>query len=269
MAANERQETPASPTRVVKDPSVMRDLKIQLQTAKINLTELSTLAQKGDERLVEKFLSENVQVDIGSDDVVLQSQLYVAAFWGFYDVLKALLNAGADINHQNKGTLWTPLHAATFQEHGKVVMLLLERNAQPELEDSEGRTPKDFASASDKIWGHFAVLGCPRTSKETLIEKGIIKKIERPSSSTTSLPTSVIPSVPTLGRLPGSGIRMAAYSRPDSAYAIRADPFQKKNRTHDSSQMAALLGGDVLAEENVKPRQSQDGSQPQFSLWRS
>ena len=70
------------------------------------------------------------------------------------------------MNAQNKETLWTPLHAATFQEHGKVytskltsigkynlrntlfgtklvslqiVMLLLERNAQPELPDSDGR----------------------------------------------------------------------------------------------------------------------------------
>ena len=26
----------------------------------------------------------------------------------------------SDVNAQNKETLWTPLHAATFQEHGKV-----------------------------------------------------------------------------------------------------------------------------------------------------
>ena len=26
-----------------------------------------------------------------------------------------------DVNAQNKDTLWTPLHAATFQEHGKVL----------------------------------------------------------------------------------------------------------------------------------------------------
>ena len=25
-----------------------------------------------------------------------------------------------DPNYRNKGTLWTPLHAATFQEHGPV-----------------------------------------------------------------------------------------------------------------------------------------------------
>ena len=39
------------------------------------------------------------------------------------------------------------------------------------------RTPKDFASASDKIWPHFAVLKLPRTHKWELVDKGVIKKV--------------------------------------------------------------------------------------------
>ena len=34
--------------------------------------------------------------------------------------LHALSLLFSDVNAQNKVTLWTPLHAATFQEHGKV-----------------------------------------------------------------------------------------------------------------------------------------------------
>ena len=45
---------------------------------------------------------------------------FIAAFWGFYDVVKNLVEGGADVNTQNSESLWTPLHAATFQEHGKV-----------------------------------------------------------------------------------------------------------------------------------------------------
>ena len=41
------------------------------------------------------------------------------------------------------------------------------------------RSPKDFASASDKVWGHFAAEGLKRTPKSTLIEMGIIKKVGR------------------------------------------------------------------------------------------
>ena len=56
-------------------------------------------------------------------------------------------------------------------------MQLLEKGANAVVKDSEGRTPKDFASASDKIWGHFAAEGHQRTPKPTLIEMGIIKKV--------------------------------------------------------------------------------------------
>lgn len=45
---------------------------------------------------------------------------HAASFWGISDVVMSLLDRGADVNHSNKVTLWTPLHAATFQEHGKV-----------------------------------------------------------------------------------------------------------------------------------------------------
>ncbi|XP_070566784.1 ankyrin repeat and protein kinase domain-containing protein 1-like [Ptychodera flava] len=258
-------EGSSSSARVPKDESVMIDLQKQLKTANISLPELSTLAQKGDEKLVEKFLSENIDIE-GDDETKKHSQLYIAAFWGFHDIVKSLLDTGVEINYQNKGTLWTPLHAATFQENGKVVMLLLERGAQPELQDSEGRSPKDFASASEKIWAHFAMLGCPRSSKQELINKGIIKKIDRPPSS-SNINSASTPPVSAISRPAGSGIRMAAYSRPDSAYAIRPDPFQR-NKSNNSSQMAALLGGDVLAEEDIKPK-GQSPNQPNFSIWRS
>ena len=40
-----------------------------------------------------------------------------------YRYLKSQLKlffTAVDVNAQNPGTLWTPLHAATFQEHGPV-----------------------------------------------------------------------------------------------------------------------------------------------------
>ncbi|KAJ7365212.1 hypothetical protein OS493_007864 [Desmophyllum pertusum] len=220
------------------------DLQRNLKGVNTRTPDLSTLAQKGDEKLVEQFMTEDVQISGGADEK-LQSQLYIACFWGFHDVVKTLLDKGADVNAQNKGTLWTPLHAATFQEHGKIVMLLLGRNAQPELLDSEGRSAKDFASASDKVWPHFAALNCPRTSKQELIEKGIIKKLEDPSR------------VGSAGR-PGSGpkARMAAFSRPGSAYVLQSDPFSKRHTNQESSDfpLGAPVGGDILAGSNTRER---------------
>ena len=97
-------------------------------------------------------------------------------------------------------------------------MLLLERGANPDQKDSQGRysilqntnycalcgiyrTPKDFASASVKIWPHFAgevcafycpvfvcvALGYSRSPKDDLIAKGITKKVRSITHYTLNL----------------------------------------------------------------------------------
>lgn len=55
-----------------------------------------------------------------------------------------------------KGTLWTALHAATFQEHARVVRILFEYGADPLLQDHMERTPIDLASISEFIWPFFS-----------------------------------------------------------------------------------------------------------------
>ncbi|XP_069111124.1 osteoclast-stimulating factor 1-like isoform X1 [Argopecten irradians] len=234
--------------------NVLRDLQSHLRTAQVPFEQLSTLAKQGDDKhwaldkhdfkLVERFLTENIKVE-GSGPEVMQSQLYIACFWGIKDIVMALLAKGCDPNSQNKGSLWTPLHAASFQEHGPIVMVLLDNGAQPELPDSEGRTAKDFASASDKIWPHFAMLGLTRSKKSELVQKGVIKKVQDTGSNHRPA-----------YKAPGQGIRMAADSRPESAYAYNSDPF-----------IHAAVTGDVLADQDENTPQ-QDTSQPKFSLWR-
>ncbi|XP_052095446.1 uncharacterized protein LOC127730883 [Mytilus californianus] len=226
---------------MAEDYNVLKDLQSHLRTAQVPIEQMSTLAQQGDDKLVEDFLTENIKVQ-GSDTEVLQSQLYIACFWGMKEVVQEILSKRISPNCQNKGTLWTPLHAACFQEHGPIVMILLEAEAQPELPDSEGRTAKDFASASDKIWPHFAALNLQRTHKWELVDKGVIKKI---SSNQLNNQT----------RRSGHGIRLAANSRPESAYAYNSDPF-----------IHAAVTGDVLADQEEKMSGQQ--LQPQFSLWR-
>ncbi|VDI36342.1 Hypothetical predicted protein [Mytilus galloprovincialis] len=236
---------------MAEDFNVLKDLQSHLRTAQVPLEQMSTLTQQGDDKhwvlnskdfkLVEDFLTENIKVQ-GSDTEVLQSQLYIACFWGMKETVQEILSKRISPNSQNKGTLWTPLHAACFQEHGPIVMILLEAGAQPELPDSEGRTAKDFASASDKVWPHFAALNLKRTHKWELVEKGVIKKI---SSNQLNNPA----------RQSGHGIRLAANSRPESAYAYNSDPF-----------IHAAVTGDVLADQEEKMSGHQ--IQPQFSLWR-
>ena len=90
------------------------------------------------------------------------------------------------------GTLWTALHAATFQEHGKVVHTLTLAGADIKIKDKGGITPIDFASISEAIWPHFSVKGATKTPKDELLAKNIIRKIakgesRRPESRIKSL----------------------------------------------------------------------------------
>ena len=125
------------------------------------------------------FLIDNAETDIdalGSDGV---SPLCAATIWGHEDVVQLLLDAGCDPNVRNDdGTSSTALHAAAFQEHGKILHMLLAAGANGTLQDSAGRTACDFASISDALWPLFAARGFTRTAKAELIEKRVIRKVD-------------------------------------------------------------------------------------------
>lgn len=115
--------------------------------------------------------------------------LCAASLWGDDNMVKYLLSHGANVNAQNTGTqlrlelslpsltcdcllaatLWTPLHAAAFQEHGKVIRTLMAAGADPLVEDAKGRTPQDFATISEAIWPFFQAAGCVRTPKVRVV----------------------------------------------------------------------------------------------------
>jgi len=202
------------------DVSMMEDFKYQLQNSNVARESWSYIMKHGSEDLVEKFLSEpGGEKAVTDEQTALQSQLYIAAFWGLLDTVKNLLAAGADINYANPGTGWTSLHAATFREQGPVVMHLLQQGAATSLQDEEGRTPADFASASDKIWPHFAFLQCKRTPRQKLVEMGVLR--QKPSSTTHNR----LQSAPAWKRDPGDGddgSSLTKQNRPESAAQIYA-----------------------------------------------
>jgi HAD superfamily hydrolase (TIGR01549 family) len=59
---------------------------------------------------------------------------------GYYEVLHALIQAGANLDLPNH-KLQHPLHFAAFQEHKDIVKLLLKYGANPRNLDRKGRTP--------------------------------------------------------------------------------------------------------------------------------
>ncbi|CAK8696024.1 unnamed protein product [Clavelina lepadiformis] len=178
-----------------------------------NSYKLSTVAMHCNEKLLEEFLNDTPVIKQTSLKEFLQGQLYTAAFWGFHDVITVLLEYGADLNHKNQGTLWTPLHAACFQEHDKVVDLLIEKGANVRAKDKQGRTCVDIASASSKIWKRFERMKCERTSENALIRKGLIRR--NSTDSTTATPRST-----RLGQSSSSQMRAALGGPTDEDDAI-------------------------------------------------
>lgn len=150
--------------------------------------------------------------------------LCAAALWGHTDMLRLLLESMASPGVRNEnGPRWTALHAAALQEEGKACMLLLDFKANPEERDVDGVSPSDYASCSEAIWPLFASRGCKRTSKEELIQKGVIRKAsasleaqleaERSAEAAEAREAQGLPDSTRRGLL-------NEYSRPGSSYVV-------------------------------------------------
>lgn len=140
--------------------------------------------------------------------------LCAAAMWGHAEVVRVLLEAGADPAERNRtGTRPTALHAAALQEHGKVCMRLLEAGADPLAADGCGVTPQDYATCSEALWPLFAAAGCERSLKEDLIAKNVIRR------ASTSLEEEL--QVQAFDGRTGRGV-LPDFSRPGSSYVVTA-----------------------------------------------
>ena len=78
----------------------------------------------------------------------LQVALFLAAHRNNTELLKALLDLGADINHKTSMGR-TALHMAASQGNSECIDIMLERGASIELFDVQGNSPVDTANA----WG--------------------------------------------------------------------------------------------------------------------
>lgn len=63
------------------------------------------------------------------------------------EIMKALLNADADVTARMRVEQWTPLHIAVQVLNPVAVELLLEKQANPNVFDNAGRTPLDYTKS--------------------------------------------------------------------------------------------------------------------------
>lgn len=92
-------------------------------------------------RLLSKWrYSEDVNQTLSQGNTVLIE----ASIRGRHNMIKLLIEFGANINHANAGG-WTALHCAIYYSHLKVAEVLLENGADVEMKTNEGLTPTDIA----------------------------------------------------------------------------------------------------------------------------
>ena len=89
-----------------------------------------------------------------------------AAYFGHRDIIKLLIDGGADLDKNFGCEDKTALHLAAMEGQAEVVNALLDAGADPNKADSEGRTPL-YTASSDRFYkpGHKEVI-------KVLLERG-------------------------------------------------------------------------------------------------
>jgi ankyrin repeat protein len=104
-------------------------------------------ARSGDVKSVEEFLAAGMAVDV--PDANGNTAIGAASEGDATDVVRLLLNAGADVNAPASQQGRTPLMLAAASGSAPTVRLLLENNADPKARDPEGWHPLALAT-----WNH-------------------------------------------------------------------------------------------------------------------
>ncbi|XP_025831490.1 ankyrin repeat domain-containing protein 39 [Agrilus planipennis] len=106
-------------------------------------------AQYGDHQRVQKLLRSGTDVD--KRDAAGYTALHYAARNGFLDVCQLLIQNGADINAITKSGNATALHRACSAGKITVVKYLMEKKANCELQDNDGKTALHRAAESQNM----------------------------------------------------------------------------------------------------------------------
>jgi ankyrin repeat protein len=114
-------------------------------------TALLTAAQQGEERIVRTLVLAGA--DLNMVDSGGMSALMLCAMKDDVSIIEILLKSGVvDCDHQNRYGGGTALIYVVERQHTRSVRLLLTvGRANPRLEDSEGKTPLDYAAECEDV----------------------------------------------------------------------------------------------------------------------
>jgi ankyrin repeat protein len=121
----------------------------------------------GRDDMVRWLIQKGADVNHPDDKV---SPLHVAAAWGKRESLLELLDAGADFNRRDERG-WTPLFWCCYGGGTKMLELLIKRGADVNLRDDQGRTPLHVAAEQGHLSCVAALVGngARLSAKENLL----------------------------------------------------------------------------------------------------
>ena len=120
-----------------------------LTVSSIEIDRFHIAAMKGDVSTGEEALRAGVPVDIVVDGLD-RTALMVAALYSRTNVIRLLLQNGADVNRQD-GWDNTAVHWATKQNNPEVVAMFVENGASIHIRNNQGYQPIDLARQNNSV----------------------------------------------------------------------------------------------------------------------
>ncbi|KAL8831776.1 MAG: hypothetical protein Q9191_000662 [Dirinaria sp. TL-2023a] len=110
-------------------------------------------ASNGDVDRIRRLLGNKAReyIDVNAPDEEGTAPIIYASCFGHLEVVTALLEAGADIDRQDRRNQWTSLMWAMTNRHKDIAKTLLDHGASPDIKSSSGRTASDFAPPNSEI----------------------------------------------------------------------------------------------------------------------
>ena len=181
--------------------------------------------------------------DVNPRNVDGITPLHLATVAGHVDVARILLEHGADVNTKNEDNQ-TPLHYAATEGHAVVARLLLEHGADPSIRDKDGRTPLDIAREK----GHKEVV---RVIEE--YERGV--GVEAPATPVGTLAQQPAPAALSILGVECPGLRAGEWGR--LLVRVRGSGTATLSLEGDVDWLdpgRVKLSGESLVEVPVRPR---------------
>ncbi len=109
---------------------------------------LHMAAWNGKVEIVRMLIDAGADVNAQDDEEDTKcTPLHYAAFNGHEEIVRMLIDAGANLNVQN-GSDSTPLHDAAQNEQVKVIKILIDAGARKDIKDEWGQIPYDIVETS-------------------------------------------------------------------------------------------------------------------------